>query len=478
MSTVTFNIGEEASLSKFVGALQVIHDQGSSVLTELENNRIDTLIEFGRRLASMNGRRQRANRVAATGVPIKFVATDFLDIDQTVTTASVRSDSSSVSLRERSQPVEAQVRSKRFSASLGTIQALDNVNLLYRVAVAPGQFPVGTFDLELADTLGLSLMVFDIVATPSMPTIVVETSADGVTYLAAASVSLNGYRISCWTSPGNVRFVRLTITPSQPDTISGNTFTFGVTDFYATSTEYQLVSELVTKPILWSPDAAAVNLVVDADPGLTYFLALGAVGSSPAFVEVTPGTRFALPGITTVSTAGIGFQGVTFTVGSTPAVGAYIRPTTPNGFVYHVTISSSATGAEPTWPLTEGATVTSGGVTFSATKDGLLNFTLPATAYLNTLSVIETGSGASLRVAPGLSYLDTNISKLTHKYAGVVGQVIHFISSNVITEIGQTFTIGYVTGLTQLQVQLKVQLSTTDRSRTPVFRGARLERMS
>lgn len=478
MSTVTFNVGEEASLGKFVGALQAIHDQGSAVLRELEDNRLETLVEFGRRLSAINGRRQRAYRVAATTVPIKFVATDFLDIDQTITTASVRSDSSSVTLRERSQPLEAVVKSKRFSASTGTIEPLDTRNLLYRVAVDPGQIPVGRFDIELADILGLSLMVFDIVATPSVPGILVETSADGVTYNPATGVSLSGYRISCWTSPGNVRFVRLTITPSQADSITGNTFTFGVTDFYATSTEYQLISELVTKPIIWAPLAPAAKLVVDADPGLTYFLAVGVANTAPAFVEVTPGVRFPYPGTAVVSTSGVGLQGVTFTVGSTPAVGAYIRPTTPNGFIYHVTISSSATSTEPTWPTTEGSVITSGGVTFAATKDGLLNFTLPTTAYLSTLSVVETGSGAVMRVVPGLSYLDANVSKLTHKYIGVLGQVLRFISSNLNAEIGQTFTVSYVTGPAQLQAQLKVQLSTTDRTYTPVFRGARLERVS
>jgi hypothetical protein len=478
MADVTFNIGEEASLTKFIAALDDIHGQGKDVLDELELNRIHTLVEFGRRLSAMNGRRQRANRVSGAGTPVQFVATDFLDIDQTITTATVRSDSGSATLRERSQPVEAQIKSKRFTSSIGTIESLDNQNLLFRVGVDPGQIPVGTFDIELASSLGLSLMVFDIAATPSAPGISVEVSPDGVAYAPAVNTSLNGYRISSWTLPGMVRFVRLKVTPSQADTISGNTFTFGLTDFYATSTEYQLASELVTKPVLWAPDSTSVRLTVDASPGLTYFLAVGTPGSTATFVEVTPGTTLQLSGTALVSTSGVGLQGVTFTVGSTPAVNAYIRPTTPNGFIYRVTISSSATGAEPTWPLVEGNTVTSGGVTFAATRDGLLNYVLPTNAYLTTLSVVETGSGLALRVAPGLSYLDTNVSKLINKYAGVVGQVIRFISSNLNAEIGQTFTVSYVTGPAQLQAQLKVQFSTSDRTLTPVFRGARLERVA
>jgi len=44
--------------------------------------------------------------------------------------------------------------------------------------------------------------------------------------------------------------------------------------------------------------------------------------------------------------------------------GFYVLPTTDNGYAYKVTVASSASGTEPSWPTTIGATVTSGGVTF------------------------------------------------------------------------------------------------------------------
>lgn len=57
--------------------------------------------------------------------------------------------------------------------------------------------------------------------------------------------------------------------------------------------------------------------------------------------------------------------GAFFVAGSTYTVGTYVRPNTPNGHIYVVTVATGAAGgAEPTWPTTAGATVVSGGVTF------------------------------------------------------------------------------------------------------------------
>lgn len=55
--------GEEGSRSKLVQILEAIRSQGSSAIAQLESARLDTLVEFDRRLSAINGRRQRANRV-------------------------------------------------------------------------------------------------------------------------------------------------------------------------------------------------------------------------------------------------------------------------------------------------------------------------------------------------------------------------------------------------------------------------------
>jgi len=89
--------------------------------------------------------------------------------------------------------------------------------------------PVGTFDLELDPPLHLSLLSFDVVSTPSTPEISVGVSENGVTFSPASSLALNGYRINAWLVPATVRFVRLTINPTHPDTLGGSVYTFGLT---------------------------------------------------------------------------------------------------------------------------------------------------------------------------------------------------------------------------------------------------------
>lgn len=45
-------------------------------------------------------------------------------------------------------------------------------------------------------------------------------------------------------------------------------------------------------------------------------------------------------------------------------LGAFVKPTTRNGHVYVVTVAGTSGGSQPTWPTTNDATVTNGGVTF------------------------------------------------------------------------------------------------------------------
>src|SRR6266403_160831 len=95
-----FTNGQEASRSKFVAALTALQTQGTGVLDTLEQARIASLVEFDRRVQAINGRRTRSWRTQAIEQAIKFVVSDFSDVDQANTTGTVRADSASVSLKE------------------------------------------------------------------------------------------------------------------------------------------------------------------------------------------------------------------------------------------------------------------------------------------------------------------------------------------------------------------------------------------
>lgn len=59
----------------------------------------------------------------------------------------------------------------------------------------------------------------------------------------------------------------------------------------------------------------------------------------------------------------------------TPSVGDSVMPSTPNGHIYFATAVTGAVGAtEPTWPTTEGGTVTDGGVTWTEGVPTCKNF--------------------------------------------------------------------------------------------------------
>lgn len=50
------------------------------------------------------------------------------------------------------------------------------------------------------------------------------------------------------------------------------------------------------------------------------------------------------------------------------ALGAYVKPTTPNGYRYECTTAGTSGTSEPTWPTTIGATVTDGTVVWTCRK--------------------------------------------------------------------------------------------------------------
>ena len=155
---------------------------------------------------------------------------------------------------------------------------------------------MGTFDLELDPPLNLSLLSFDVVSTPSTPEVSVGVSETGVTFSPASSLALNGYRINAWLVPATVRFVRLVISPTHPDTLGGSVYTFGLTSVSGWTIDFHLRSEWVSKPVLARPHSLFWKFLADSDPGLSYFLSLG----TQAAQQVSPGDVVSVPGVSSV----------------------------------------------------------------------------------------------------------------------------------------------------------------------------------
>jgi hypothetical protein len=316
------------------------------------------------------------------------------------------------------------LRSKRFSVSGGTAEAMDATNSLYRAYTDDGTIPTGTFELELVTPLSLTLLVFDLAAMPSEPTVAVEVSTTGTTWVPAKQVSLNGYRLNAWLEAMTVRFVRVILTPSHPDTLGSRSYTFGLTAFNGTTVEFHLLSELVSRPLSFRPHTQQVRLNATVDPGLTYFLAFNGGG----FMEVPPGQAIDVPGVTQVTATDVQ------ELDQAPGV-----------------------------------------------LDHAFTAFAPAIAYPETLRAHLGGHLTdSIRIAPGMQ-ASARDTRLMLKDIGVNATQLRFICVNASSSDpygpypNWSFNLEYLTGPAAVSVQLKVQLHTTDRAVTPVFRGAVLE---
>ena len=238
MSTpaISFQLGETGSASKLMTAFNAIWSQGESILASLTNYRNLSLVDFNQKLEALNSRLQQANRIQAPYTAVSFVTTDFLNIDQTLTSATVRADSQAVTLKERSTSTNAVIQTQGFSTSDGTAQSISTDNSLYRVQVTDGSIPTGVFNLQLIAALDMTVLTFDLAAMPPTPVFAVSASPDGITFTPALRVSMNGYRLTAWFPPMEMLYITLAITPAAPDTLGGNSFTFGPTDFVGVQT--------------------------------------------------------------------------------------------------------------------------------------------------------------------------------------------------------------------------------------------------
>lgn len=472
---------EEASQAKFVGILDAIRSQGQSVLDDIGVTVDDRLSGFSREMAAMDGRIQRVNRAYSPGVTASFLVSDLLDIDQGLTTAMVRPDVKSANLRERSVPALASIKSMRFSASSGSVEQLDASGLQFRVH-SDNQIPTGVFDITLDQPVSASLAVFDVLPTPAQPTIIVEVSSDAVTYTRAVEVLYDGDRVVAQITPQEVLYVRLTETPAQADDLSGVSYSFGMLDLAVSGNDYELKSQLVTKTIQASPASSTLTFTAPDLDGVAYFLAISVPGSQLIYAPVKPGDVVPVPGAQNVGPVSIGFVGSAWSdpngsatlAGTIIAVGAYIRPTTPNGFIYRVTVGGTLGGTEPTWPTTVSSTVISGGVTLVAVDDGILNHQIVSNVYPVTLKITGDDDGSKVTGCWGLSHTDPNVAKLTKRYVGINGSEMRLVVNQASLDTGKTFTISYEYGPPEILCALKVVLSSGERQSSPFFTGASL----
>jgi len=417
MSTTPFQLGQQASASAFMEALTNLQSQGAGVLKSIESAQLGTLVEFDRRSQAIGGRRSRALRVSSPEQAIKFVVSDFTDIDQANTTCTVRADSTSVSLRERAEPAEAVIRTNNFSSNKGTIQALDSAQDILRVATDDFSIPTGQFDITLTESLELSQFIVDIVATPSSPNIVVSVSNDGITYTPATSVSIQGYVVTVYLTSMEMKYIRIQITPAMPDNLNGNTFTFGITNFTAQATTFQLRSDFLSKTLQFSPQGEFVIFDAMSDNRIQYYLSVYETGTiATPFVEVNPGDAI--------------------------QVG---------------TLANNSVTTNASFPYSLGS--------------------LPSNTYLNTLKVTE--GGAEKIIAPGLSPMDPGVDNLQHEYVVLVptslGYDLALLNGSQDYNPPRTFQVSYVFGPETVNVQLKVRLTTNDEAVSPVFNGATLD---
>lgn len=392
-------------------ALTELSNQGTAVIADLSSAFVNQIFDLNRALSSVNARRTRANRSATFRTLARLDLTDFSDVDQSRTTATVRIDLGTANLKERNLPQAASILTTGFTSNAGTVNAFGKMYQVY-MADTPGT-PVGTFLITLTASVYASMILFDIVAMPSNPSIQVSVSADGTTFTDATTVDLQGYRVKANLAPGSVKFVKLVLAPSHGDDIDGSTFTFGVTDVSLAAVQFQLASELSTspnRPILITPSSATFLFVADADPGVLFYLAI----DGAPFVQVASGDVVKL-----------------------------------------------ANAAETVLP----------GVGSSAGSPGVLTALLPANCYPNSVSVIDNATRIKVPLLQNLDPYSASASSLFQQYVAVWQSTLNLVPRSA-ADAARTFTISYTSGPQSISVQVRVLFTTSDRSLTPAFRGA------
>jgi hypothetical protein len=289
-----FADGQSGSRSAFWTALNELQAAGQKILDDLEAVRQSTLAEFAQGLTALNGRHQRANRLLSADLAGQFVVSDFLEIDQAQTSATVRADTQAVTLRQRKTAPPVLIESQTFTSSAGSVESFGG---LHQVYLPTGALPTGTFQIKFSQNVDLSLIVFDLLLTPSNPAVSVQVSPDGVYYSNASKITRNGARVSAYLPPGEIRFLTLSITPSMPDNIGGYTYTFGLDGFYPYQVTFHLESQLTSKAVTIYPQSDSVSTSFAGDDDITAFVSLDGL----TFTNVLPGSVLPVPGAVAVA---------------------------------------------------------------------------------------------------------------------------------------------------------------------------------
>lgn len=96
-------------------------------------------------------------------------------------------------------------------------------------------------------------------------------------------------------------------------------------------------------------------------------------------------------------------------------LGQVVRPATPNGHIYEVTVAGTSAGTAPTWPTTAGSTVVSGGATFreAEASDGIYDHIWDPTA-VNKAPVPLTIWTVNQDLAPAIvdKYIGSYVNEL------------------------------------------------------------------
>lgn len=411
-TTPNISNGQQASASALNGSFQAIKQQGTSILALLTQVQLSTLVNYNRRLTDLSSKQCRAARVKASEIAALFVVSDFNDIDQGLTTATIRIDTASATLRERRVPTTALVTSTAFSASTGTVNALNADQTL--LSVFASTVPTGTFTLELQEAVNLSVLTIELSAMASSPAVTVQVSSNGLVYIPASSISLNGDVLNAWFPASEVQFIQVILTPTHPDNLGGDSYTFGITDFSATTVSYNLVSDIYYKTISLAPQSQFLIFHAEGTGNLVYNLLLDDGTPRNSYTALVDGSSIPVPGTNAVNLTGI-------------AIGA----------------------------------------------GGVLQTSLPANVYSNSITVTDTTTGTSFPVIEGLSSSDPLISSLQQPVAAVSGLTVTILPTPATTT--DVYSISCLTGPGSVNATLLVHLSTSDRTQTPVFKGASLE---
>jgi hypothetical protein len=360
-----FSMGESASASKINQAFNVLVDQGNSILDTMAEIQLTTLVDYQRAFTAITARQQRAALVMAPGILLRFVVSDFEQIDQNLSTATIRVDAGVANLRERRQPSQVLIASTSFTASVGTVQAIDKNSTLFSV-YSQASIPTGTFTLTMTEVVDVAFLSINIAAMSSLPTVSVSTSQNGITWNPATSVAINGSILNAWLPESPAKYIQVVATPTHADNLGGYTYTFGITDLSGASVDYNLVSDIFFNPQEFIVQSTNVQLIGTNDPNLTYYLTLD--DGTPAdliTVAAVPGTSIKVPGVSEVSS---------------------VRTTT----------------------------------------SGVLGSALPGNVIPNTIQVVNS-SGVGLPVIPGLSVSDANIGALVDQRVSFVGTTLTII---------------------------------------------------